>query len=146
MLCIQNIIVVPHHLCIQVPDEVDFEEASYAMLLATALQAVRRGTPAIGENWSIYGLGLLGLLTAQLLKLNGCFVTGVDEHQTRVDLASKWLQEPFFCNSDPYAAEHLRKYTLNQGFDGSIFAFGGEAGAAMDHAVGPDETQSGWSS
>jgi threonine dehydrogenase-like Zn-dependent dehydrogenase len=131
-----DIAVVPHHLCIQVPEEVDFEEASYAMLLATAMHAVRRGTPVIGEYWIVYGLGIVGLLTAQLLKLNGCFVTGIDEHQTRVDLAAEWLNERFYRSSEHDLIDSLKKQTLNHGFDGSVFAFGGEADTAMDQAVG----------
>ena len=130
-----DIAVVPHHLCIQVPDEIDFEEASYAMLLATAMHAVRRGTPAIGEYWVVFGLGIVGLLTARLLTLNGCFVTGLDEHQTRIDLAAKLLGERCYRSSEPDLIESLKKTTLGHGFDGSVFAFGGEADTAMDLAV-----------
>ena len=130
-----DIAVVPHNLCIQIPEGVDFEEASYSMLLATAMHAVRRGKPSIGEYWLVYGLGIVGLLTARLLKMNGCFVTGIDEHQTRIDLASTWLDDQFYLNSDPALMDSLKNYTHGHGFDGSVFAFGGEADEAMDTAV-----------
>ncbi|TFH05129.1 MAG: hypothetical protein E4H09_02480, partial [Spirochaetales bacterium] len=48
-----NVVVVPHHLCVAVPDSVPSSDAAYAMLLATAAHAVRRGSPALGENWLV---------------------------------------------------------------------------------------------
>ena len=130
-----NIAVVPQNLCISIPEEVNFDDASYSMLLATGLQAVRRGSPAIGESWLVVGLGLVGLLTARLLQLNGCRVAGIDSHKFRVDLAKDWGIDHCYLNSDVDLIAKMKKFSLNEGFDGAVLAFGGEADAAMDMAV-----------
>ena len=70
--------VVPHHLCVTVPDAVTFDQGAYAMLAATALHALRRGSPALGEYCCVVGLGIVGQLTARFYQLAGCYVIGWD--------------------------------------------------------------------
>ena len=41
--------VVPHNLCVPLPDNVTFEQGAYGMLFATAMQTLRRGQPEFGE-------------------------------------------------------------------------------------------------
>jgi len=127
--------VVPQNLCIAIPDGISFEDASYSMLLATALHAVRRGAPVIGEYWVVYGLGIVGLLTARLLQLSGCFVAGVDGHEFRVSLGADWLDSLSLLRTDSDRAKRLRDFTGGSGMDGSVFAFGGDATETMDEAV-----------
>jgi predicted dehydrogenase len=54
---------------------------------AIALQGVRIAAPTIGENVAVIGLGLLGLLTIQILKANGCRTIGIDLDPAKVALA-----------------------------------------------------------
>ena len=82
-----ELLSVPKNLCVRVPDEVDFESAAFGTLGAIALQGVRLAEPTLGESIVVIGLGLLGQLTVQLLKANGCRVFGVDLDQTKVGLA-----------------------------------------------------------
>ena len=70
--------LVPKNLCVRIPDGVDDEDASFVTLGAIALQGVRQLQPTLGERVVVLGLGLLGLLTVQLLKANGCRVFGFD--------------------------------------------------------------------
>jgi threonine dehydrogenase-like Zn-dependent dehydrogenase len=130
-----NIAVVPQNLCIAIPDSVEEGEAAYAMLLATAMQAVRRAKPEIGEYHLISGLGIVGLLTGKLLQLSGCRVAGVDMHETRVALAREWGFEDAYLASDANLDRKLVDFTKHSGFDGAVVAFGGEAEAAMDTIV-----------
>ena len=58
----------------RVPDGVSFDEASTVTLGAIALQGVRRANPTLGETFVVIGLGVIGQLTAQLLRANGCTV------------------------------------------------------------------------
>ena len=71
-------ILVPHRLCARVPDNVDDETAAYATLGAIAMQGVRQAGVVLGEHVAVIGLGLVGLLTAQVLRAAGCTVTGID--------------------------------------------------------------------
>ena len=79
--------VVPKHLMARVPDGVGDEAASFATVGAIALQGVRVADPRLGERVVVMGLGLIGLLTVQLLKANGCRVVGFDPDPARVKLA-----------------------------------------------------------
>ncbi|MGH4036521.1 MAG: zinc-dependent alcohol dehydrogenase [Sphaerochaeta sp.] len=130
-----NYALVPQNLCIEIPQNVSDDDASYAMLMATAMQAVRRADVSIGEYYIISGLGIVGLLSGKLLQMSGCFVAGIDQHQERVDLAKQWGFDDSFLVTDEKLDEKLDAFTYNEGFDGAIVAFGGPADQAMDTIV-----------
>jgi len=73
-----EIVSIPRHLAVKLPQDVTFEEASFATIGAIAMQGVRQAQVQIGETVAVIGLGLLGLITVQLLKANGCRVVGLD--------------------------------------------------------------------
>ena len=77
------------NLCAKIPEGVSYPDAAFATIGAVALQGVRQAQPLIGERVAVIGLGLLGLLTVQILKANGCAVLGVDLDEERVELAEK---------------------------------------------------------
>lgn len=78
---------VPRNLMVRIPDGVDDESASFVTIGAIALQGVRVANPTLGERVVVTGLGLIGLLTVQLLKANGCRVLGFDPNPARAELA-----------------------------------------------------------
>lgn len=78
---------VPKNLCVRLPDGVSFEEAAYVTLGAIALQGVRQAEPRLGDVVAVIGLGLLGQLTVQILKANGCRVIASDIAADKLDLA-----------------------------------------------------------
>jgi predicted dehydrogenase len=80
-------VAVPKNLVVPIPEGVSFGEASYVTLGAIALQGVRQAEPALGEVVVVIGLGLLGQLTVQLLKANGCTVLASDLAPERCALA-----------------------------------------------------------
>ena len=80
---------VPKNLCVRVPQGVDDEDASFVTLGAIALQGVRQAAPTLGEIVVVMGLGLIGLLTVQILKANGCRVIGFDPNPARAALAKQ---------------------------------------------------------
>jgi hypothetical protein len=55
--------------------------------------------PSFGENFVVIGLGLIGLLTAQLLVANGCNVIGFDFDQNKVELANNMGVKAFLASS-----------------------------------------------
>ena len=71
-------VCVPENLCAKVPENVTDEEAAFTVIGAIGLQGIRLCTPTLGETIVVVGLGLIGLITAQLLKANGCRVVGID--------------------------------------------------------------------
>ena len=86
---------VPVNLCAKVPDIVSDEDAVFTVLAAIALQGVRLIKPTLGEAIVVTGLGLVGLLTVQLLRANGCRVLGLDYDKENLSwrdhLELKWL-------------------------------------------------------
>lgn len=81
--------LVPVNLVARLPDSVDFNAAAFTTLGAIALHGFRLSSPQIGESVCIIGLGLLGLLAAQISSAAGCKVFGVDLSEDRVKLAEK---------------------------------------------------------
>ena len=69
---------VPVLLTARVPDGVSAEDAAYTTVGAIAMQGVRQSAAQLGEYVAVIGLGLVGLLTCQLLRANGCRVIGID--------------------------------------------------------------------
>ena len=81
---------VAHTLAAHIPDSVDFETAAFTPLAAIGLQGLRLAAPTLGETVVVYGLGLIGLLTVQLARANGCEVIGIDRDATRLALAERF--------------------------------------------------------
>lgn len=80
-------VCIPQNLAAKVPDEVSDEEAAFTVIGSIGLQGIRNLNPQLGETVAVIGLGLVGLVTAQLLKANGCNVIGIDFDQQKVDMA-----------------------------------------------------------
>lgn len=99
-----EVVSVPINLCAKVPDIVSDEEASFAILGAVALQGIRLAKPTLGEAVVVIGLGLVGLMTVQLLKANGCRVLVLDFDQNKLSLAKKFGAELVdLSKADPLA-------------------------------------------
>ena len=96
---------VPKNLCVRVPAGVDDEDGSFVTLGAIALQGVRQAAPTLGEIVVVMGLGLIGLLTVQILKANGCRVIGFDPNPQRAALAKQ-------LGADIAVSEALNEITL----------------------------------
>lgn len=80
-------VCVPKNLVAKIPDNVSDEEASFTVIGSIGLQGIRLLNPQLGETIVVTGLGLIGLIAAQLLKANGCRVIGIDFDEEKVELA-----------------------------------------------------------
>ena len=80
-------VCVPKNLVVKIPDNVTDEEATFTVIGSIGLQGIRLLNPQLGECVVVVGLGLIGLVAAELLKANGCKVIGVDFDQQKVDIA-----------------------------------------------------------
>jgi predicted dehydrogenase/threonine dehydrogenase-like Zn-dependent dehydrogenase len=80
---------VPRLLVAKIPDAATtFEEAAFTTVGAVALHGIRTADVKLGDVVAVIGLGLLGQLTAQLLKIAGCRVLGMDIAPDRAELAT----------------------------------------------------------
>lgn len=82
-------IKVSENLCTPIPSTLDFDLASTVALGSIALHGVRRSSPSLGEIFLIVGLGIIGQITLQILKANGCRVIAVDTDKFRLKIAKE---------------------------------------------------------
>lgn len=85
-----EIVSVPKLLCAKIPDGVTDEQAAFTVLASIGLQGVRLAQPTLGETVVVFGMGLIGLITTQLLVANGCNVVGIDINEHRLKLAERF--------------------------------------------------------
>lgn len=125
--------VVPHNLCVPLPDNVSFEQGAYAMLFATAMHTLRRGEPEFGEYVCVAGLGIVGLLTARLYQLAGNYVIGWDINPARLAIANRWGIESVV--GDENGVEATQKFTRNCGLDAAVLAFSGTCDETVERLI-----------
>jgi len=82
-----EVVFVPRNLVAPIVGSVPFEAAAFTTVGAIALQGIRQAQPALGETVAVIGLGLIGLITVQLLRAAGCRVVGMDLSPARCELA-----------------------------------------------------------
>ena len=117
-----EMVCVPRNLCAKIPDGVTDDEAAFTVLGAIALQGVRLAAPTLGEKFMVFGLGLVGLLTVQLLRASGCGVLAVDISPARLRLAAGFgaAVVDLSQGTDPVAA--AMAWTGGRGVDGALIA------------------------
>ena len=101
-----EIVNVPQNLCARIPDNVSNQQAAFTILGSIGLQGIRLAKPTLGETFVVTGVGLIGLLTVQLLRAHGCRVLAIDFDTEKLSLAKQFGAE--VCNpslgEDPIAA------------------------------------------
>lgn len=110
-----EMISVPQNLCVPLPDGASFEEGAFGTLGAIALQGVRLAAPTLGESVVVIGLGLLGQITVQLLKANGCRIFGVDLDEAKLGLAREFGAEA--CSTPDDARRLVKEWSRGRGAD-----------------------------
>jgi predicted dehydrogenase/threonine dehydrogenase-like Zn-dependent dehydrogenase len=115
-----EIVAVPQNLVTKIPDMVTFEEAAFTTLGSIAMQGIRQAEPALGERILVIGLGLLGQLTCQILRANGCAVFGVDINNSLVELAGKLSADKALSRNDPNLISECENFTRGFGFDAAL--------------------------
>lgn len=115
-----DVVRVPKNLCTLIPDNVSNEEASFTVVASIGLQGIRLAEPTLGEAFVVTGVGLIGLLTVQLLRAQGCRVLAIDYDDSKLELAKQFGAE--VCNpgkgEDPVAAGMV--FSRGNGVDGVI--------------------------
>ena len=104
-----DIVAVPKNLVVKIPDKVSFEEATYSTVGSIAMQGIRQANPTLGEKIVVIGLGLLGQLTVQMLKANGCYVIGVDLDDYSLENAVKISKADIALSRNKQDVENIIK-------------------------------------
>jgi predicted dehydrogenase/threonine dehydrogenase-like Zn-dependent dehydrogenase len=91
-----DVVRVGRNLCTRIPDRVDDESAAFAVIASIGLQGIRLAQPTLGEAFVVTGVGLIGLLTVQLLRAQGCRVLAIDYDEAKLELARHFGAET--CN------------------------------------------------
>lgn len=112
-----EIVAVPQNLVVKIPDEVSSEDAAFTTLGAIAMQGVRQAEVRLGEKVCVIGLGLLGQITCQLLRANGCAVFGIDLSESFVNIANEHSADKALLRNDPNLINACDNFTNGHGFD-----------------------------
>lgn len=123
-------VCIPKNLVAHIPADVSDDEAVFTVIGSIGLQGIRLLDPSLGETIVVVGLGLIGLLTAQLLVANGCRVIGVDIDESKLELSKEWGVIPFNPKSGDIV-KFVEGITGNVGADGVIIT----ASAKTDEIV-----------
>lgn len=115
-----EMVCVPKNLCAKLPDHVPDEHGAFVVLGAIGLQGIRLCNPTLGETIAVIGLGMIGLLTVQLLQAHGCRVVGIDTDRNRLELARRFGAEVVDLpgGADPVAQS--KALARGRGVDGVI--------------------------
>lgn len=124
-------VCVPQNLVAKIPDNVSDDEASFTVIGSIALQGIRNLNPQLGESIVVVGLGLIGLVAAQLLKANGCNVIGTDFDQQKVDMANSFGVTAINPGKGVDPVKFVEEYTNNIGADGVLIT----ASAKTDEVI-----------
>lgn len=130
-----EVVAVPMNLCARLPERVSDDEAAFGVLAAIALQGLRLAMPTLGESFAVTGLGLIGLLTVQLLRANGCRVLGIDPDPYKASRARDLGAEVVDLSQgqDPIAA--ARAFSRGRGLDGVLITAATESNEPVSQAA-----------
>ncbi|HVG18859.1 MAG TPA: bi-domain-containing oxidoreductase [Blastocatellia bacterium] len=127
-------ILAARNLVARVPDSVPFEHACFTTLGSIALNAVRTAQVGIGDVVAVIGLGLVGQLIAQLVRLQGGVCVAIDLKQDRVELAERSGADYGVIGSASMA-EQVRAITYGRGVDCAIVAAASKSSAPCRQAL-----------
>jgi len=113
-------VLVPKNLCVKVPPSVPFDHACFSTVGAIALQGIRQADPKVGDVVVIIGLGLLGLITVQVLKAAGARVIGIDLDPAAVRKAREIGADVAVHRSESDPVNIVRSFSQGLGADAVI--------------------------
>ncbi|MCW9015770.1 MAG: bi-domain-containing oxidoreductase, partial [Kangiellaceae bacterium] len=130
-----EIVRVPKNLCAEIPDNVSDESAAFTVLSAIAMQGIRIASPTIGEVVVVTGLGLIGLITVQLLKANGCRVLGIDFDSSKCELAKQFGAEVVDLSKGENVLEKANTFSRGRGVDAVIITASSKSNEPVSQAA-----------
>ena len=127
-------VLASENLCARIPDNVSDEEATFTVIGAIGLQGIRLMQPTFGETVVVVGLGLIGLITVQLLLSNGCNVIGIDLDDSKTSLAKEFGAQVINPQkTNPVA--YIDDLSNNIGIDGVIITASSKSNVIISQAA-----------
>lgn len=130
-----DVVRIVKNLCAKIPANVTDDEASFTVVASIGLQGIRLLQPTLGEAIVVTGVGLIGLLTVQMLRAQGCRVLAIDYDQSKLELAKQFGAE--VCNpgkgEDPVAVGLA--FSRGKGVDGVIITASAKSSEPVTQAA-----------
>lgn len=117
-----DVVKVAKQLCVRIPDEVDDDMAVFTVVASIALQGIRNVQPTLGEAIVVMGVGLIGLLTVQLLKAQGCRVLAIDFDAEKLAMAAQFGAEICQLTTGEDIQQAANTFSRGHGVDAVIIA------------------------
>ncbi len=130
-----EIVCVSYNLCARVPDNVSDEAASFTVIGAIGLQGIRLVQPTLGECFVVTGLGLVGLMTVQLLLAQGCRVLGIDFDSKKCELARSFGASVADLSSGADTVATAMDFSRGRGVDGVLVCASSKSNDIMHQAA-----------
>jgi len=130
-----EVVSVPVNLCARVQDAVSDDEAAFTVIGAIALESIRLVQPTIGEAVVVTGLGLIGLLSVQILRANGCRVLGIDFDSSRCEMARQFGAEAVDLSNGEDPINAALSFSRGRGVDAVVVAATTENDEVMHQAA-----------
>ncbi len=121
----------PGSICIPVPAGIPLPLVPFTRMITIALTALRVSDIELGDYVAVTGLGLVGNFAAQLARLQGGSVIGLDHNPGRVALAGDCGVKNAIVMEKPSVAGKVAEITNQQGVSTLIEA-SGRPGALLD--------------
>lgn len=119
-----DVVAVNRNLCVKIPDNVSLSHASLTTIASIAIQGIRQADLRFGENCTVIGLGLIGLLTIQILKAAGIKAIGVDINLFQVNKASEIGADLSLIRNQEGIVQTITDFTDGFGTDAVIITAG----------------------
>lgn len=108
---------VPENLCAKIPNNVSLDSASFTVISSIGLQGIRLIRPTLGETVVVTGLGLIGLISVQLLRAHGCKVIASDFDSRKVELAKSFGADAVNVGNGMDIVDYVMNKTNGRGAD-----------------------------
>jgi len=129
-----DFVSVPPNLACRIPEKVSDEAAAFGMLGIIALHGIRRADLSFGSHVTVLGLGLLGLLSVQILQAYGCQVTAMDLDARKVELAQQ-LGASFATTDGDELQQKVYAMTHGHGADAVLITTASKSREPIDLTV-----------
>jgi len=129
-----ELVAVSENLVVGIPAGCDMKSAASVAVGSVAMQGVRRADVRLGEHVAVIGLGLVGLVTVQLLRLSGARTIGFDVDPRRAEPArSMGAAEAY--HDDAEMMQGVGRLTGHMGVDVTLIAASSESSEPVRTAI-----------
>ena len=84
-----DIVCIPENFAVKLKNKSLLQQASFVTIGGLAFDNIKKAQLQIGQTVCVVGLDLLGQLTAQIAKLSGCKVIGIDTNEFHIKKAKE---------------------------------------------------------